>query len=132
MVFYQYSFEKLDVWKAAKDLVKKNYIITAKYQKEEMYVLVSQMRRAAISISSNIAEECGRTSIKDQTHFYQIAYSSTIELLNQLIISYELQYIDDDQYKENRIQIEKVTNKVNALRKKRLNDSTSKHVNSQS
>lgn len=124
MVFYQYSFEKLEVWKDAKDLVKIIYIITAKYPKEEMYVLVSQMRRAAISISSNIAEGCSRTSIKDQAHFYQIAYSSTIELLNQLIISYELQYINDDQYKENRIQIEKVTNKVNALRKKRLNDST--------
>ena len=129
MEFYKYSFEKLEVWKDAKDLVKKIYQITENYPKEEIYIMVSQMRRAAISISSNIAEGCGRTNTKDQAHFYQIAYSSTIELLNQIIISYELKFITDNHYFETRLLIEKVSNKINALRKKRLNISTNKHLN---
>ena len=120
MAFYQYSFEKLEVWKDSKDLVKKVYRLTERFPKTETYGLLSQMRRAAISISSNLAEGCGRTHQNDQAHFFQIAYSSAIELLNQVIICFELNYFSDSDYAEIRLQIEKVTVKINALRNKRL------------
>ena len=129
MTFYTYSFEKLEVWKDSKELTKLIYMATEKFPKNEIYVMVSQMRRAAISISSNIAEGSGRTNTKDQAHFYQIAYSSTIELLNQLIMSNELQFLSDDQYVETRLVIEKVSNKINALRKKRLSAIPTKQLN---
>lgn len=120
MEYYQYGFEKLEVWKDSKELVKKIYILTEQLPKTETYGLLSQMRRAAISISSNLAEGSGRTHQKDQAHFFQIAYSSAIELLNQLIICFELNYFSDSDYSSARLQIEKVTAKINALRNKRL------------
>jgi four helix bundle protein len=129
MEYYTYSFEKLEVWKDSKELTKLIYMVTEKFPKNEIYVIVPQMRRAAISISSNIAEGCGRTNTKDQAHFYQIAYSSTIELLNQLIIAFELKFMSDDQYVETRLVIERVSNKINALRKKRLSASPPKQLN---
>jgi four helix bundle protein len=79
------------------------------------------MRRASVSVSSNIAEGSSRTSIKDQAHFYQIAYSSLMELLNQVIISKDLEFINEDHETQIRIIIGKVSNKLNALRKSRLN-----------
>ena len=120
MAFYQYSFEKLEVWKDSKELVKKIYSITEGFPKNELYGIVSQMRRAAISVPSNLAEGSGRTNQKDQAHFFQMAYSSAIELLNQLIICYELNFIEAAVYTDTRILIEKVTVKVNALRNRRL------------
>lgn len=120
MGFYQYSFEKLEVWKDSKELVKKIYACTAQFPKSEIYGIVSQMRRAAISISSTLAEGSGRTNQKDQAHFFQIAYSSAIEFLNQLIISLELQYVEPETYTETRSMIERLTVKINSLRKQRL------------
>ena len=74
------------------------------------------MRRAMISVSSNIAEGSSRKTKKDQSHFYTIAYSSLIELLNQTILSLDLKYIDNDQYLELRSSVELVSNQLNALR----------------
>lgn len=112
-----YSFEKLDVWNCSKSFVIDIYETTNKFPEEEKYGLVSQMRRAAISIASNIAEGSSRGTKQDQARFYVIAYSSTIELLNQLIISHELGYIFNDRYNMHRREIEKITNMLNALRK---------------
>lgn len=86
----EYSFEKLDVWKKAKDFVVRIYKVTADFPEEEKFGLISQLRRASVSISSNIAEGSSRTSPDDQGRFYIIAYSSAIEVLNQLIISTDL------------------------------------------
>jgi four helix bundle protein len=75
------------------------------------------MRRSVISISSNIAEGSSRKSPKDQKHFYTMSYSSAMELLNQLILSLDLQFINNAIYKEIREQIEYITNQLNALQK---------------
>lgn len=83
---YISSFEKLQVWNDARGLVKQVYTLTEQFPITEKYGLVSQMRRAVVSVVSNIAEGSGRSSQKDQAHFYQIAFSSLIELLNQFII----------------------------------------------
>jgi four helix bundle protein len=89
-----YSFEKLEVWKESRILVKLIYKYTQSFPKEEIFGLTGQLRRAAISISSNIAEGAGRKTIKNQAHFYTISYGSLMELLNQLIISVDLNYLN--------------------------------------
>ena len=114
---YTYSFEKLEVWRDAKDLTKEIYAITKSFPSEEKFGLTSQLRRASVSIASNIAEGSARKTNKDQAHFMVIAFSSSIEVLNQIIISFELGFISTAEYERLRLQIEKITNKLNALRK---------------
>ena len=114
---HQYGFEKLRVWQKSRELTKHIYLITKNYPAEEKFGLVSQMRRSAISISSNIAEGSSRKSTKDQSHFYTMSYSSAMELLNQIILSLDLKFINNAIYEENRKQIESITNQINALQK---------------
>lgn len=83
--------------------------------------LISQMKRASISIVSNLAEGTGRTSIKDKAHFYQMAYSSLIELFNQLIISKDLLFIDDNNFSLVEQKINTIASKIAALRRATLN-----------
>ena len=118
---HTFSFEKLEVWQDSRGLALKIYTITRSFPEYEKFGLVPQMRRAAISISSNIAEGSSRSTAKDQAHFYQIAYASLTELLNQLIISNDLGLIDSADYEESRNVIEKISRKLNNLRKSRLN-----------
>ncbi|WP_303315930.1 four helix bundle protein [Flavivirga abyssicola] len=112
-----YSFEKLEVWKEAIKLAVNTYKITDLYPNEEKFGLVSQMRRSSVSISSNIAEGTARLTNKDKAHFMTIAYGSTLELLNQAIISKELNFISEKSYKNIRLEVESITNKINALKK---------------
>lgn len=114
---YSYSFEKLDVWKISRKLVVKIYQLTDDFPREEKYGLVSQMRRAAVSVTSNIAEGAGRKTAKDQASFYNNAYSSLVELLNQLMISSDLGWLSDEKLKEVRDQIERLSAMINSLRK---------------
>ena len=112
---YHYSFEDLDAWKEARALVKLTYSVTSKFPNSEIYGITNQMRRAAISVSSNISEGAGRISRKDQAHFYQIAYSSLLELLNQFYTSYDLNYLSLDQLNSLQVDINKVSYKINQL-----------------
>ncbi len=90
------SFEDLDVWQQGHALVIVIYDLTKGYPKEEVYGLVSQMRRSAVSITSNIAEGFGRFSIKEKAQFYLIAKGSLVELHNQLLISRDVGYISPE------------------------------------
>jgi four helix bundle protein len=96
-----YSFEKLNTWIEARKLVKSIYAITEKFPAEEKFGLMLQIRRASISVVSNIAEGSARISPKDQAHFSQIAYSSLMEVLNQLIIANDLNFISNEVLEEN-------------------------------
>ena len=107
-----YGFEKLEVWHDAKNLAVLVYQITDSLPNTEKFGLINQIRR----VSSNIAEGSSRSTKKDQAHFYTMAYSSMIEVLSQLLISYELGYVSKPKLDEVRQEIEKVTNKLNALR----------------
>jgi four helix bundle protein len=120
---YTYSFEKLEVWQLAKKLVVEIYKITSRFPAEERFGLVSQLRRAAVSICSNIAEGCGRSTPKDQANFYNKAYSSLMEVLNQLLISQDLNWISQQEIDEVRTQVEMISSKINSLRKSALNRS---------
>jgi len=112
-----YSFERLEVWKMAKKLSITIYRITGGFPADEKYGLASQMKRAALSVCSNIAEGCGRNTKKDQANFYGVAYSSLMELLNQIIIVAELGWISEDIYSALRDDVEKISRMLNALRK---------------
>ena len=116
-----YSFEKLEAWQHARRLSVWVYQITKKYPEEEKFGIISQMRRAAVAIASNLAEGTSRITSKDQCHFSTIAYSSTIELLNDLIISMDLLFIDENNYTEGRNLIEKQTYLISQLRKSQQN-----------
>lgn len=116
-----FSFEKLTVWKDSKELIKAIYLVTKKFPEEEKFGLTSQLRRASVSVASNIAEGTSRVSAKDKAHFTTISYSSLMEILNQVIISNELGFMSDEDYRIIRSSIEKISNKLNALRKSQLN-----------
>ena len=118
---YTYSFEKLSVWQHSRELTKEIYIVTSSFPGDEKYGLVSQMRRAMISVSSNIAEGSSRKSDKDQARFYTMAYSSLVELLNQLILSFDMDFINEEKYFELRKKIELISNQLNGLRKSAVN-----------
>lgn len=119
---YTYSFEKLTVWQDSKKLVVHIYEICKQFPDEEKFGLTSQIKRAAVSVSSNLAEGTSRKSPKNRAHFTTIAYSSLMEVLNQLIIAYELNFINEPTYTQTREIIEKVSNKLNSLRNSQLSN----------
>ena len=94
------TFEDLRVWQLAMKLVFSVYEVTLRFPKDELYGLVSQMRRAAVSIASNIAEGKGRASDKDFALFLGHARGSLHELHTQILISKHLRYISADQGNE--------------------------------
>lgn len=112
-----YSFEKLECWQHARQLAVWVYTITKNFPSDEKFGMVSQMRRAAISVASNIAEGTSRKTSKDQFHFSTISYSSTIELLNDLIIANDLTYLTSELYDTGREKIERQTLLIAGLRK---------------
>jgi len=112
---YIFSFEKLEVWVEAKEFSKSLYAITLKFPDTEKFGIISQLRRASISIASNIAEGSARKSFKDKAHFTTMAFGSAVEVLNQLIISFELNFISEEDYLRLRELLESITNKLDAL-----------------
>lgn len=92
------TFTDLNTWKEAHKLVLMIYQLTKKFPSEEKYCLVPQLTRAAVSITSNIAEGFCRKGKKEKINFYYIALSSLTETQNQIILSKDLAYIDKDEY----------------------------------
>ncbi len=118
---YVYSFEKLIVWQKSIELAKQIYSTTSNFPKEEIYGLSSQIRRAVISISSNIAEGYVKSSSKEQIRFSEIAYGSLMEVLNQVIIAKEIGYVSEVDYLNIRQNIEEISRMLNALRNSQKN-----------
>lgn len=117
---YTFSFEKLEVWIEAKEFTKMIYFYTNNFPDSEKFALSSQLRRAAVSVCSNLAEGTSRATYKDKAHFTTMAFSSAVEVLNQLIISYELGFLNEQAYQDLRLKLESITNKLNALKKYQL------------
>jgi four helix bundle protein len=84
---HTYSFEKLDVWILSKELVKLIYEQTECFPSKEQFGITNQIRRAAVSVASNIAEGTSRKTKKEQARYSQIAYSSLMELINQMVLA---------------------------------------------
>jgi len=92
------DFTDLKVWQEGHKLVLLIYKATDNFPKSETYSLIDQMRRAATSITSNVAEGFGRQTYKEKVQFYYTAQGSLVELKNQLLISRDVEYIDKDDY----------------------------------
>jgi four helix bundle protein len=92
------SFTDLNAWKESHKLVLMVYEVTKKFPKEEMFSLVNQLRRAIVSVTSNIAEGFSRSTDKDKVHFYIMSLGSLTEVQNQIIISKDLKYITQDEF----------------------------------
>ena len=88
-----FTYRKLLVYQRSKEFVKQVYSLLKLFPKEEQYALCDQLRRASISIASNIAEGMGRSSLREQVHFIEIAYGALNEVMCQLELSEELGYI---------------------------------------
>ncbi len=115
-----YSFETLDVWKEARKFAAKVYKLTKNFPSEEKFGLVSQMRRAGISISTNIAEGSSRESLKDQSRFSEISFGSLMELLNHSILSFDLGFILEAELQDLRVDVDSIGSKLDGLRKSQL------------
>lgn len=94
---YVKSFRELTYWSKSMELVKEIYKLTDKLPKQEMYGLTSQMRRAAVSIPSNIAEGKQRNNLKEYIQFLGIAYGSSAELETQMILAMDM-FGNKDEY----------------------------------
>ncbi|MDR2840886.1 MAG: four helix bundle protein [Paludibacter sp.] len=105
-----HNFKELIVWKKARQLVKEVYLLTKQFPKEEIFCLTQQIRRAVISIPSNIAEGAGRNSKADYAHFLDIANGSAFEVETQLCLSFDLEYI-------NALEFENINNKIIEIQK---------------
>jgi len=90
------SHKKLDVWNHSIELTSKIYKLTESFPKTELYGIISQLRRASVSIASNIAEGCSRKSLVEKKRFFEIARSSLVEVDTQLEISMMLNYISQN------------------------------------
>jgi four helix bundle protein len=105
-----HNFQELKVWQKGRELVKDIYTLTKELPKEELFGLTSQMRRAAVSIPSNIAEGCGRNTDKQLALFIDYAMGSSCELFTQLLCCVDVQY-----FEENKIKIS--LNKIQEIQK---------------
>ena len=111
------NFRKLQAYIIAKDLVKFVYILLQKFPQEERYGLCDQLRRSVISIPSNIAEGLGRATNKDKGHFIQIAFGSLMEVMAQVDIAHDLDYIATEDFEH----IEKIIEEETKLLKGLIN-----------
>lgn len=109
------AYIDLDVWKEARALANNIYVATQLFPKEEMFGLISQMRRCAVSVPSNIAEGCGRNHAKDSIQFFFIARGSIYELETQLYISFDQNYIDEAMLKSTLLKLETTRKLLNGF-----------------
>lgn len=105
-----YSFEKLIVWQESR-----------KFPKEERFSLTSQVRRAIISVCSNIAEGSSRSLSKDKARFTEISFGSLLEVLNQLILAVDFEFITIEELNNLRPKIDEIAKMLNGLKKSQLN-----------
>ena len=111
----KFSFEDLDVWALALDLAEKVYIKTKTFPNEETYGLVSQLRRASISVSLNIAEGKGRYSRKEFKQFLFVARGSLYETITLMKICVRLKYLSENEYGDLIQYCERIQSKISGL-----------------
>lgn len=109
------KFRELEIWNLGRQLATEVYTLTADLPKEEQYGLSSQMRRAAVSIPSNIAEACSRNSNKEFVRFLEIAIGSAFELETQILISEELNFLESEKSQSTINQINTLQMEINSF-----------------
>lgn len=114
-----FSFEKLYAWQDSMRLLKLVYALLEKFPQREQFALSSQLRRAVVSVPSNIAEGNGRFSAKDQLRFFEIAYGSLMEVFCQIKIARELDYISETEQTEAKALILSIAKSLSGLSRHR-------------
>src|SRR4051812_5998287 len=109
------TFTDLKAWQSGHQVVLNIYKLTKLFPREELYGLVSQLRRAAVSVTCNIAEGFSRSTSKDKAHFYAISLGSVTELQNQLLISRDLLYLKQENYMQTTKQLVEIHKMINGL-----------------
>lgn len=130
----KFTFFDLRVYQEAKLLVREVYTLLDKFPKYETYALSDQLRRAVVSVPSNIAEGSGRYSIKEKSHFIEIAYGSLTETLCQLDIAHDLGYISDLEFSNEKERVDIIAKQLSGLRasfQKQLESANRKSLNAQ-
>ena len=113
-------FQNLIVYQQAKELVKLVYALIKKFPSDERYSLCDQLRRSVISILSNIAEGMGRIAEKEKGHFINIAFGSLMEVLAQIDIAKDLEYITTEDYRQIEAMVNEIGKMLSSLRAKRV------------
>lgn len=112
------DYTKYEIWKDGVNISVAIYELANSFPAEEKFGLVSQLRRAVVSISSNFAEGCSRTSEKEFKHFIEISLGSAFEIKTQLVISNRLGFLNKTELSEFTNFLDKVSKQLNALRNK--------------
>lgn len=118
------NFYDLDVWRKGHLMVLEIYKITKDFPRDEVYGIVSQLRRAASSVTANIAEGFARYHFKDKIRFYYNARGSNSEVLNFLLLAKDLGYIDSEMFKDFELKINEIGKLINGMIR-----STEKQIN---
>jgi len=113
-----HNFKKLEIWIKSMGIVTEIYQITNAFPSNERFGLISQMQRSAVSIPSNIAEGSAKTSNKDFARFLEISIGSAFELETQLIVSYNLKYIDIITFENLSDKISEIQRMINGFKNK--------------
>ncbi len=112
------NFRDLKIWSASHNLALEIYSVTKEFPSEEKFGITSQLRRAALSIPTNIAEGCGRGSDSDFSRFLQIAFGSASEVEYLLLFCFELKFLDETEYLKLSTDIVEIKKSISALIKK--------------
>lgn len=111
----RFRFEKLEVWQEARKINQVIYRLTRKFPREEIYAMTAQIRRAAVSVSANIAEGSGRNSDKDFAHFLEQAYGSLMELAAIFFLSRDEGYVTAVELEPLLDELERLAKRIAAL-----------------
>ena len=111
-----FSFEKLDVYNESRKLIKEVYQLQKLFPIEENYALAAQIRRAAVSITANLAEGSGRSSIKEKIHFVGISFGSLMEVFSELLTAQDLGYISEESVEKLRPSFSHISKMLSGLR----------------
>lgn len=111
-----FTYESLDIWKLAVEYAKTIYRVTDKFPKSEIYGLTNQLRRAAVSISANIAEGSGASSVNDRLHYLDIAVKSALETTSEIQIALELAYLNEATRSQLYEEAEKIIRKIRSYK----------------
>ena len=117
---YTYSFEKLEVWQLSRNLVRDTYLLTSNFEAGERDALVDRIRESSISVSCNLAKSAVYKTPKEQSTCTLDAYRDLMALLNQLILSVDLGFVEEENFRTIRPRIEELANKLNAFRNSQL------------
>lgn len=113
-----FFFEKLKVWQKARSFHREVFRLTTSFPYEQNYALIPQIRRAALSVPSNISEGAGRLGSKEFVHFISIAYGSLMETMNQLILADDMGYVPEEMMVKLRLDVAEIARMLTALKKK--------------